>query len=49
MNMNLCVTCVTCICTADERLNRRKDCRSYLLVSRSNALKFHSFVFDTSV
>ena len=24
------VTCVTCICIADERLNRRKDSHSYL-------------------
>ena len=29
MNMNICVTC---ICTADERLNRRKDSCGYLVV-----------------
>ena len=30
MNEYECVTCVTCICTVDERLNRRKDARSYI-------------------
>ena len=26
----ICVTCVTCICTVDGRLNRRKGSRSYI-------------------
>ena len=35
----ICVTCVTCIYTADERLNRRKGSRSYTCICNQAVAK----------